>query len=1010
MIATRTIVAASASFLLLSAFSFQGILYSQAITQVYAQGENLTNKGASTDASRSTVSAEGQFLGEDVTNDTTTLLAGTIIVTESGMINAAEGLFNVTLTLSARYSSTAGADAANNTMKIAPNQTRGILELQALMQNITSPNNATTTNLQSNNNASQSVASDDASIIPPRLFNLSNARIVLSENLTSITVTSGLIPLSSQGNTTANTTGPITIADPSADSNANSNTTSGLTSGGVFASLTVENPIDFAAKNQTQKVVNGTDENILSVTIDNSYYDADPQSTVGEVRTFTDDILISTLTPLQESVQQSIEKLKKEGKPYPEVSIETESEVPTPSEIRKSIRSNGSFETSITARTVIEYDGPQEAGEERWDDIIVGGPGSTTTGVKDNKTGVPLHGNLTQMIIKKHPEIYGEGENKHEYGEEPRTFVIDEGINMTFVQSENATVKPLNVTAPSIQREISNKTESYNTIMGSSFVPENITWTINPKEERGRCPFCFTLAEAKARFLLHIAFGIRLPVKVDVTHPESLVAGEEYLFDSSITPLDFAAEDYERMGLPAENGHEFFARYEVFLGVKVWFLGLLLADHAIDEKLDIGEECFKMNSYDCQNFVTPFGPDENGEPRKFPIPELTLDPDATGLEYTFAGIISLAMGVKIDPDLYSDKISAKWYATGDAFGDGEDREMVYSEPTPSKYQFGPIIIPHGSIIMEPLVSSNNDTAMNLAYNNSTTAKGQSRFAVITLDNYKYYLNKYMIELYGNLRLKFLDQDVAQTGYAWLGTYDFSNIFGEHVFGQHHGVGGITFAVPVNDSRADTRILPALNDTSTLDGNDTAAPNVTGTADRAPDSAGFYNKPVTVTWQGDDAPDGSGISSCDEPIEYSGPDGEGIELTGECTDKEGNIGNDTFTFNYDATPPEISVPSADSDGIVAEATGPDGAQVIFDEIVTAEDSIDSSVNIECNPTSGSTFPIGTTTVECKATDDAGNTDTGSFDIMVEDNTTPTPDDDEEDSPPSDERSNNTTESD
>ena len=74
--------------------------------------------------------------------------------------------------------------------------------------------------------------------------------------------------------------------------------------------------------------------------------------------------------------------------------------------------------------------------------------------------------------------------------------------------------------------------------------------------------------------------------------------------------------------------------------------------------------------------------------------------------------------------------------------------------------------------------------------------------------------------------------------------------------------------------------------------------------------------------------------------------------------------------------------------------------------------DSSVDIECNPTSGSTFPIGTTKIECKATDDAGNTDTGSFDIMVEDNNTPpTPDDDDEDSPPSDERSNNnTTESD
>jgi hypothetical protein len=43
---------------------------------------------------------------------------------------------------------------------------------------------------------------------------------------------------------------------------------------------------------------------------------------------------------------------------------------------------------------------------------------------------------------------------------------------------------------------------------------------------------------------------------------------------------------------------------------------------------------------------------------------------------------------------------------------------------------------------------------------------------------------------------------------------------------------------------------------------------------------------------------------------------------------------------------------------------------------------------CNPPSGSTFPIGTTTVPCSATDASGNTATGSFTVTVRDTTPPT----------------------
>jgi hypothetical protein len=40
-----------------------------------------------------------------------------------------------------------------------------------------------------------------------------------------------------------------------------------------------------------------------------------------------------------------------------------------------------------------------------------------------------------------------------------------------------------------------------------------------------------------------------------------------------------------------------------------------------------------------------------------------------------------------------------------------------------------------------------------------------------------------------------------------------------------------------------------------------------------------------------------------------------------------------------------------------------------------------VSVTCDPASGSTFPIGETTVDCSATDQAGNQATGSFKVTI-----------------------------
>ena len=49
---------------------------------------------------------------------------------------------------------------------------------------------------------------------------------------------------------------------------------------------------------------------------------------------------------------------------------------------------------------------------------------------------------------------------------------------------------------------------------------------------------------------------------------------------------------------------------------------------------------------------------------------------------------------------------------------------------------------------------------------------------------------------------------------------------------------------------------------------------------------------------------------------------------------------------------------------------------------ATDIVSGAVAVNCVPSSGSTFPIGTSTVACTATDGAGNTASGSIQVLVQ----------------------------
>jgi hypothetical protein len=83
--------------------------------------------------------------------------------------------------------------------------------------------------------------------------------------------------------------------------------------------------------------------------------------------------------------------------------------------------------------------------------------------------------------------------------------------------------------------------------------------------------------------------------------------------------------------------------------------------------------------------------------------------------------------------------------------------------------------------------------------------------------------------------------------------------------------------------------------------DTVAPSVSAAADRPPDGAGWYRRPLTI---GFSASDGlSGVASCTAPVRYDGPDRAGATVAGTCSDAAGNSAGATHAFRYDATAPK-----------------------------------------------------------------------------------------------------------
>jgi hypothetical protein len=120
-----------------------------------------------------------------------------------------------------------------------------------------------------------------------------------------------------------------------------------------------------------------------------------------------------------------------------------------------------------------------------------------------------------------------------------------------------------------------------------------------------------------------------------------------------------------------------------------------------------------------------------------------------------------------------------------------------------------------------------------------------------------------------------------------------------------------------------------------------------------------------------------LLGCDRPFAASPFAIGATTVTCTAADTGGNTATKTTTFTVaDAEPPTIIVPGRTD----ASTTSGDGTTVSY----TAPGVVDNSGPMPpaaCTPPSGATFPIGTTTVTCTATDSSGNAKTATFPVVV-----------------------------
>ena len=337
-------------------------------------------------------------------------------------------------------------------------------------------------------------------------------------------------------------------------------------------------------------------------------------------------------TPLQLALMATIARREAQGLPVPAVTFEYE-------QLSVSLLAVGAGVPPVVAKTVLHFDGPAQAGHDKWPDLVVRNNGSASL------PGFINEGDYTQFVREKTAERLPGVWDVYEFGYQPRTYTITETITET-----SPDVNSIGLAAVNTADEF---------LMGLTIPGPNLDYSITFDVEECLGDLCATIVDFFAGFKLDWTLGLRLPMNVSFTSSEPLLEGSTYFPTSRVNGLNWSAANYSAAGVPPEDGNEYITRFVFKFGV---FLEVFGAD-----VIDLGPN-IDLNR--TKDFATPFGPGAT-----FALPDI----DLTLWDFD-AAVASASIGFRLTPHAGSDKFTANWSASGasgEASGDGS---LNYSSP------------------------------------------------------------------------------------------------------------------------------------------------------------------------------------------------------------------------------------------------------------------------------------------------------------------------------------------
>ena len=170
--------------------------------------------------------------------------------------------------------------------------------------------------------------------------------------------------------------------------------------------------------------------------------------------------------------------------------------------------------------------------------------------------------------------------------------------------------------------------------------------------------------------------------------------------------------------------------------------------------------------------------------------------------------------------------------------------------------------------------------------------------------------------------------------------------------------------------------------------DTTPPVVTGTPDRAPNSSGWYNAPVTITWSSVDPEPSSGTPTVPAPT-TANLEGTHTYTSGQSCDPAGNCATGALTLSIDTVAPGASFSGSATvlrlfggtiQGSATDSTSGVAQVTLTTTITSLSSAPNGGITLACNSdrtscswsvNPSSALPLGHYTVTVQVTDRAGN---------------------------------------